>query len=319
MYSNIFNILASRGFFEESGMMTKYKGAVKYCVFEKDKTLVISRVMADDDAAEDMVLEQISSMAGRFGITDAVISRGKLEVRLSPPGINYEEEARRIDYAIESMDSAFYSYGAKTGESDGPGAGAAQSTPVEDPGASSSAAGDVRDPGPMANDSSEDAAMGGGYRPDGEGSAWQGSLPREDSGFSPLGLIGAVGGALAGALLIGGLSVLGFYVSFLGFITAILIINGYQLLSGGRRIPVPAAGILILLSVFLGNVLSIAVDIYRYYGTGIAESLRLGFQAHFDNQNFNIGQVWLSFALSLVFAGLGAYSVLKNHRTGSRY
>ncbi|MFB0919231.1 MAG: hypothetical protein QMB63_09245 [Clostridiaceae bacterium] len=301
MYKELFKALQGKGYFPENDSLTKFKGNVKYTVKEDSDRIIISRPLTDEQIGEGNALKFISSISSRFGIEDARINRDKLEIVFTPPGINTEEEVKRIDYAVEAIDTGLYTY-SDTKESN--------YVPVHQDNE------DFTDDEININSQKEPNPVNRGYIPPDRNPyldpVQQYYMP--ETGFSTTGLIGAILAAIIGAVLIALLSAVGFYASIVGVITAVLIIKAYNLFSG-KNIPIALAIVLVLISVFLGNIFSVAVDMYRYYGVGVTDSLYLGLMAHFDNKNFDVPRVWRSFGLSLLFAALGAVSVFKKPST----
>lgn len=301
MYKELFTALQGKGFFPENDTLTKFRGNVKYTIKEAGDRIVISRPVTDEIIADGTALKYISSISSRFSIEDARITRDRLEVVLTPPGINTEEEARRIDYAVNSIDTGLYGYSEDNGSENGSAFDSNE---------------DFTDDEININSNRELNSEGRGYIPPDRNPYLEQSQQyfMPETAFSASGLIGAILAAIIGAVLIALLSAVGFYASIVGVITAVLIIKAYNLFSG-KNIPIVLAVILVLISVFLGNVFSVAVEMFRYYGIGVSDSLYLGLMAHFDNKNFDVARVWRSFGLSLLFAALGAVSVFKKPNT----
>ena len=97
--------LVNRGFFESNGILSKFIGPNQYIIQEDQQNVTVERSFDGDDATKNEVLDYIQSLAGRYALTSAYIRSGRLRVALTKPSANPREEAIRIDFLIQSIDS----------------------------------------------------------------------------------------------------------------------------------------------------------------------------------------------------------------------
>lgn len=124
-----------------------------------------------------------------------------------------------------------------------------------------------------------------------------------------LGIIGALGGGLVGALAFAAAAYFGFFISYLGFVIALAAAKGYDLLGGKQG---PNKRIILIVVIFLSVVAAFlmanGVMIAAAYGGNLLRGLQMAwytmtrYPATFFNVNFLIG---------LAFAYLGAWNMLK--------
>lgn len=128
-------------------------------------------------------------------------------------------------------------------------------------------------------------------------------------GSLPLGIVGAIGGGLIGAVIFGAVAYFGFFISYLGFIIARLAAMGYDRLGGQQG---PLKRIILIGVIFLSVILGFLFAHAATFSKAMEGDLIAGFQMawRFFRQRptafFNT-----SFIIGLVFAYLGAMNVLR--------
>lgn len=105
MYQYLIKELINRGFFESNGILSKFSGSNQYIIQEALGTVTVERSFDGDDDTKNRVLDHIQTLAGRYALTAAHIRGGKLRVSLTKPGQNVQEEAIRIDFLIQSLET----------------------------------------------------------------------------------------------------------------------------------------------------------------------------------------------------------------------
>lgn len=119
MNQYIMKELMNRGFFESNGILSKFIDASQYIILEDQGTVTVERPFDGDDEMKNRVLDLIQSLAGRYALTQARIKGGKLRVALSRPGSNAREEAVRLDFLIQSIETGIQDLASDFGEAAG--------------------------------------------------------------------------------------------------------------------------------------------------------------------------------------------------------
>ena len=128
-------------------------------------------------------------------------------------------------------------------------------------------------------------------------------------GSLALGIVGAIAGGLVGALLFGAVAYFGFFISYLGFVIALLAAKGYDLLGGQQG---PNKRIILIVVIFLSVVAGFLFAYTGRYAQYFGGNLMMGFQAAWQILTKNpTGFFNVNFLIGLVFAYLGAWNVLR--------
>jgi hypothetical protein len=135
------------------------------------------------------------------------------------------------------------------------------------------------------------------------------------------GFIGALLGTLFGIALWLAVSYFGYYASIIGFVMALSANFGYKLFKGRRDRAMPY---IILINIFIGIILAnlfeiaLAFVLDPEYALGFIDALLLAPLAFFDAELFYVGKVWGNVAISLLFALLGSWKLIKSLYTETR-
>lgn len=323
MYQYISRLLLERGFFEVNGNVSRYLGASEYRILEDEGIISVERDFDGTSEEKNQVLDHIQSLSRRYSLTGADIRGGKLRVFLTRPGEDAEEEATRIDFLTQSIENGIREL---TGSDSAAGA---VSPSVTGPLAPPDTTGEesvtrtpnvrtrpVREPAEKPGEPVEKPRKRAGspYLPPHQNPNVPGfqeplTVSVIDRRFSLAGFLGACLGAILGAMLMGIVRVMGLPAHYAGFFVPFLVILLYRIMAG-HQMPISLGILLVLTSLFMGSVLTSAIDILAADRIGAVRALRQGFRSHLDNENYYVLNVWLKYGMSVLMAAIPAILLL---------
>ena len=323
MYQYISKLLLNRGFFEVNGNLSKYLGAHEYRLLEDEGILFLERSFEGTNDEKNQVLDHVQDLSKRYSLTGANIRGGKLRVYLTRPGNDAEEEAIRVDFLTQSIESGIqkvidvpatdlreplYEENIKSedewdhiGKVDG--SQPLPSNPVR-----------PSDTAPLYTKEKIRARAGSHYLPPDENPNVPGyrepvTVTVIDRRFSFTGFSGAFLGMILGMILMGVAKALGMPSQYIGLFVPILVILIYRVMAD-CQMPISLGIIMVLLSLLGGSVLVNAIDILSTTDLGIVSSLKEGIKAHFDNSSYFVFNVWVRYVSSVLIAAIPAILLL---------
>lgn len=139
-----------------------------------------------------------------------------------------------------------------------------------------------------------------------------------DRSFSLTGFTGAVLGATLGAMIMSGVRVLDAPSQLVGFLIPFLIIGIYRVMAG-HQMSISLGVFLVLGSLFMGSVLTSAIELLQQTDLGLRSALWEGLAAHYNNDKYYVRTVWVQYGLSVLAASVPTMLLLAGGKRKIQY
>ncbi len=129
----------------------------------------------------------------------------------------------------------------------------------------------------------------------------------------PLGILGALVGAVLGGASIVLFDMLGLVAALSGLILALCTIKGYELLGGKPGVPgLIFCTLLILVTPWLANQVNLALEIMEYFDGATFSQALSAIPAMMESGAIDMSVYWMSLGQLYLFAALGGVSTVWN-------